>query len=1031
MTANHRQTTYSNQIAAALNKAFAAHQVVTTVSLRQNDGLLYVTLEPIDGQSEAALAVKPLLALLRQTLKQAKSELSLGWTKLVKVSGRLPQQVQPLWQEELLISAAPAIAQKLTQLSPHSPNLQPEKPPGDASTNVGINVGINVSTTIDSNMSGPLIVGSGNQLYSYTYHVNHGGVLAVAAAPTIQARPTPLALKPPPFANLLDRQTVLPAIYETLLQGLPVELYARPGFGKTALLRHLSHQRDLTDRFADGVIYLTALRQSAADLLQSLYDAFYEATPAFQPSYGQIQQSLKEKAALVILNGLRLDKEEMEWLIAALPDCTFLLVSDERLYWREGKDIALPGLPVEAAIALLQQDLDRPLSETEQAAAESLCAALFGNPLHLRRAAAQIKAQVTAQNTSLTTWLASMQAIQRQTAARHSGLAAADLEKLALSRSVFTSIIKTLSPAQKRALALMGAMGEIALTAEQAQAIAQLPNTAETLNQLVSLQLVNATDAGYQICADLTEAVTRAFDSQPLLQSAVEYFASRGSTQNLDAMLHLLDWTQRTGQWQRSLSLVQKLDAPLSMGKRWRQWEQMLSHSLQAAQQLGDDRTEAWALHQLGTSAIALGNATQAEYWLSRAIALRERAKDFAGAAVSRHNLGLLMPSPVSGDSLATGSAGPIGRSRLNGLVGWAAIAGVVIVGAVGGFIWASDWLRPVSPDQSEANQQEAQPGEAGQKGTIFGDLVRGNAQESEPDGSAARPALSLDVDALSFGEVARGQSSRKTLKITNSGRAALAIGPLKIAEETADSVDFEVAEQSCTANELLPEQTCVVSVVFSPSTGGDRVGQLVIESNAPNVYPNVYIVPLSGTSNNRRASSPADLSPPSPEAETAAGTKPASRAETATSPAQNSGSSAQNQSPASSQPPVVQEVSLYLQQGSDFKPDGAYTFNLLQLSQAYDPDGDPDDDSVDIAAIEPIDASGKLQNNGDGSATYFPDSDLPADQYGEYINRFRFTVVDSTGAETNSVVSITVTIPPPTQEYRLNPSSSNSQTRQ
>ncbi|MGC1524948.1 MAG: choice-of-anchor D domain-containing protein [Phormidesmis sp.] len=1006
MTANHRQTTYSNQIAAALNKAFAAHQVVTKVSLRQNDGLLYVTLEPLDGQSEAALAVKPLLALLRQTLRQAKAELSLGWTKLVKVSGRLPQQVQPLWQEDLLISAAPAIAQKLTQLAPNSPALQQEKPLSDVSIN------------IDGNMSGPLIVGSSNQLYSYTYNVDHGGVLNVAAAPTIRARPTPLALKPPPFTNLLDRQTVLPVIHETLLQGLPVEIYAKPGFGKTALLRHLSHQLELTSRFADGVIYLPALRQAAANLLQSLYDIFYEAIPAFKPSYGQIQQSLKEKAALVILNGLRLDKEEMEWLIAALPKCTFLLVSDERLYWREGTDIALPGLPIEAAIALLQQDLNRPLSEAERTAAESLCAALFGNPLHLRRAAAQIKAQDRVQNASLTTWLASMQAIQRQTAASHSGLAAADLEKLALSQSVFTSTIKTLSPAQKRALALMGAMGEIALTAEQAQAIARFPNTAEILDQLASLQLVNATDAGYQICADLTEAVTQVFDPQPLLQSAADYFAGRASTHNLDAMLHLLDWTQRTGQWQRSLSLVRKLDAPLSMGKRWQQWERMLSHSLQAAQQLGDGRTEAWALHQLGTSAIALGNATQAEYWLSRAIAMRERAKDFAGAAVSRHNLGLLMPPPVSGNDLATGSTGPISR-RVSGFVGWAAIAGVVIAGAVGGFIWASDWPRPVSPDVNEAEQKETQLGETGKEGTIFGDLARGDAQESEPGESAAWPALSLDADALVFGEVARGQSSRKTLKITNSGRAALAIGPLKIAEEiadkTADSVDFEVAEQSCTANELLPEQTCVVSVLFSPSETGDRMGQLVIESNARNVY----IIPLSGTSTSTSRRAGAEPNPTSAPNPRPAPNQPPTTSPGSTqtpSPVQNP-SSAQDQSPDSSQPPVVQTVSLYLQQGLDFKPGGAYTFNLLQSSQAYD----PDDNSVEIALVEPIDASGELQNNGDGSVTYFPDSDLPSDQYGEYINSFKFTVVDSTGEETDSVVSITVTIPPPTQEYLLN----------
>ncbi len=1006
------QTNYSNKIAVALNEAFATHQIVTKVGLRQGDGLLYITLEPIDGQSESALTVKPLLAHLRQTLRQAKADLSLGWTKLVKVSGRLSQQSQPLWQEELLLSAAPAIARRLAQPDGFSP------PPQKRAKRI-------LRDASSHNAGEPLIVGSDSQLYTYMPCVEHGGVLnTLTSSPTsglmlgytssltlsIAPRPTPLSLRLDPFDNLLDRQHVLSRLREALSQSIPVEVYAKPGFGKTTLIQHVSHQADIVGKFVDGVLYLQTNQLLAADLLQSLYDALYETTPAFKPSYSQIQQSLKEKAALVILDEPRLNKEEMAWLIAALPKCTFLLVSEERLYWRGGADIALDGLPTEAAIARLQQDLSRTLSKSEQTAASLLCAALFGNPLHLRRAAAQIMAQAV----SLTTWLASMQAIQRRSAAAHAGLTAADLEKLTLGRSISANIIANLLPGQKQTMAVMGAMAGITLTAEQTQAIAQLPDTAGILNQLADWYLVESDDIGYRICADLTEVVNRTLDPQPWLQSAVRYFTGNVSTQNIDAMLHLLEWTQGTGQWQRSLSLVRRLDRPLAMGRHWQRWEQTLTHSLQAAQQLGDGRMEAWALHQLGTSAIALGNPIQAEYWLSRAIGLRERGQDAAGAAVSRHNLGLLVPPLVSGESLTDEKAEPESR-KLNAFARWAAVAGVVVVGAVvvgvgGGFLRAGDRSVPLDASEQKATEPSGPGNESGSD----------NAQVAKSGDSVARPELNLDTEALDFGKIALGQSGRETLRITNSGQAALDIGSLK----TADGVDFEVTDQTCTADELLPEQTCVVSVLFEPSVVGDRVGQLIIESNVRDRT----VVPLAGAGAISRRASPLPFPIPTSESRSAPSPDPTAASSSNPAASDSKPTAVANPDPAPTskdpQPPAVQEVSLYLQQGTDFEPGGSYTFNLLQSSQAYDPDGD----TVEISSVSAIDANGKLQNNADGSVTFFPDSNVSPDQYGEYSNSFRFTVVDSAGKETDSVVSITVTIPPPTQEYFLNQLFSNPQ---
>ena len=56
-----------------------------------------------------------------------------------------------------------------------------------------------VSIDMGGDMSGSLVVGHGNQLHTYTYNVDHGGVLNVAAPPTVRPRETPINLRPRPF----------------------------------------------------------------------------------------------------------------------------------------------------------------------------------------------------------------------------------------------------------------------------------------------------------------------------------------------------------------------------------------------------------------------------------------------------------------------------------------------------------------------------------------------------------------------------------------------------------------------------------------------------------------------------------------------------------------------------------------------------------------------------------------------------------------------------------------------------------------
>ncbi len=843
MTEGNTRNTYARRIATALDGVLGDRPLITKVGVRQRENLLYVALVPTSGGQPgtppayaALLDSEPLLTILRQTLSDFKADLGLGWLKLVKVSAHLPGQSVPLWREELLFRSSVVIARTLMQPVPtlRPPTIEPPEESSVTSTRnltddshaAKRDAAGNVTVQIGGNLSGQMIIGNNNrqEYYNYTYNVAHGGVLNVAAAPVIQPRPTPVDLRPRPFKGLLDRQTVLPLVRDALKSLLTVEIYGGVGFGKMALVRHLAYDQAVSG-FADGIVYLPAHRQLSADLLQSLYDVFYETSLPFKPSYGQVQQALKQQQALIILNGLTLDKAEMEWLLAALPGCTFVLISESRFYWQEGAAIALKGLPFPESVELIQKDLGRQLMESERAAAKSLWAALLGNPLQLRRAAAQAQAA----DQSLVDLVKSMQVT---------------LEQSVSGRSLFQTIVERLSPSQRDVLALMSAMGSVPLTAEQVQAITRLPNAAKNLTELTALRLLKSVDRGadggdwpdsrYQLSSDLSESAQLGFNSQSWLTRATEYFTTHivahGAlpAHTTEAAMHLLEWTQRTSRWQESLTLSRGLDQVLSLGGHWERWQQALIYSLRAAEQLGNGAAEAWSLHQFGTRALAMGENGRAEAWLSRAVQLRERLGDYAGAAVSRHNLGLIVPPLAGGSSavLVSRRPRPGGMRRRWPL---AVIASGLLLAVVSsGLMLGQRYL------SQSADRQRNAPARLSETAIAFG-----------------RQTLALASKPRAVTLTNQGENSLQIRQLGLLGDQDFALAaPVETPTAASAEASAETPESCQVELVLLPGMACAIAAVFTPTEAGDRTAQIKLvtsSSAADGLEPKSYTVLLSG----------------------------------------------------------------------------------------------------------------------------------------------------------------------------------------
>ena len=84
------------------------------------------------------------------------------------------------------------------------------------------------------------------------------------------------------------------------------------------------------------------------------------------------------------------------------------------------------------------------------------------------------------------------------------------------------------------------------------------------------------------------------------------------------------------------LQLGRLLEESLVTSARWGAWAVALERCLDAARAIGNRSAEAWALHELGSRALCLGDAGTARALLNQAVKLREGLDDAAAVAASR-----------------------------------------------------------------------------------------------------------------------------------------------------------------------------------------------------------------------------------------------------------------------------------------------------------------------------------------------------------------------------------------------------------
>jgi LysM repeat protein len=488
-----------------------------------------------------------------------------------------------------------------------------------------------IEAHIQGEISGQVAVGN----YNIQIGSVHGGVVNLNPAerqPAVRPRPAPVMLRPRPFRDMLDRETETSTVTADLQSQRPVQLHGQAGLGKTSLLRHLAYHAPTTP-FPDGMIYLSARHISLPDLLQSLFEAFYQSDTLIKPTDAEIRHQLQDKHALIILDDVGLERDEVGALLDAAPACTFLLASTERRLWGEGRALALSGLPPDAALALVERELGRTLTPQERPVAETLCTALEGHPLRLIQAAALAREE-----------------------GRPLAELAGEMHHPSPEQTLLDGQLNSIAEPGRRVLAALAALNGAPLSAEHLAALTGLKEIGPVLDTLRQRGLVQAHSPRYSLTGPLTETLQQAWNLTPWVERALAYFTRWAEAQRADPerllpeaepILKTLEWAFNAGRWRDVLRLGRAVEGALALGRRWGAWRQVLQWMLQAAQALGEGVAEAWALHQLGSRALCLGDTASARTSLIRALRLRESLGDRIGTEVTRHNLNLLIGPPV------------------------------------------------------------------------------------------------------------------------------------------------------------------------------------------------------------------------------------------------------------------------------------------------------------------------------------------------------------------------------------------------
>jgi Transmembrane protein 131-like N-terminal/Divergent InlB B-repeat domain len=636
---------------------------------------------------------------------------------------------------------------------------------------------------------------------------------------TLSRTPTALPRRPDPVQppdQLFGRAAELEHIRDALDRREPVEFHAPCGFGASSLLRYVAAA-------APGVglpgpyALLRVGGQGLDDLMARLVSALFVSEPDVKLTSAECAQLLGQASGVVVLDDVLLDPGEVDYLRSVMPGCGLLLAAPRPVLQRGGMSRALAGLPEPAAVELVSRELGRPLADHELSAVHELWAAVDGEPLRLRLAAALVREE------------------------SRSFAALADEVRLGGPDALEHRSLAVLPPTGRRVLAVLAMAAGARLTPILVETMAAVHDVHDALRDLHRRGLAEVEDDrfGLPVCKrdSYRQNLLGDIEVGGALRSLGGWLASSDPWNQdvllgADGVLAILGFAAERKDWKTVVRLARLLEPVLLIARRWEACSHVLELGQRAASQLGDVATQAYLTHQHGTLAAAREHREEARQSLEQALVMRQRLGDTAGAEVTRSNLALLGAVPAVGSPPP--EAPRASRSMRRGRIVAAVTAVLAVLALV---VFLADVFAGGSAGPTSGSAGAPMPTFAAESTSPAGSTT-GSAEETtgstmpprsstpttEPEPIRA-PGASPAQLAFNPVNITPGiPPSEQSVTVTNQNNR-----PITITSVATDDQQFS-AGAGC-RGELAASESCTVTLTFQPTFLGQQSGQLVVET--------------------------------------------------------------------------------------------------------------------------------------------------------------------------------------------------------
>jgi hypothetical protein len=490
------------------------------------------------------------------------------------------------------------------------------------------------------------------------YNVGSGAVLAVgpygAIASTNNEAPSPIKLPkpltPPEPQGFLDRSNELAKINAMIENKQMVIVYGPDGVGKSYLLRKAANS-EAASALPDGVVWIDSIdgggkALSLDDIAQRAFDALHASRLKVDAT--SAPQYLAKVQALVILDGVSLSRDMLRRLSDIFQNSPVLIALPGPLIdSSEPRRIKLEGLPRAEAIELLATKSEKQVDKDNREHFDGICELLADAPLAIVTVANVMENRPLTPSDAFKI-LDSMEpepgeqiqaGINRAYRLVDSKLN--DAEQLVLHTAAALPG-KSIDPNM-----LVAILSKIA-----GKLIGEKQQWGVVIENLKKRGLLHANsprlriDPGFR---PLALADTDETTVQDQLIAELRHDAMQEKMHDwhycedeLGNILGAIQWATEHERWNDVIELGRAIDPYVMLHGLWDAWSTTLTQILQAARSVDDEPNKAWALHQLGSHALVIGQTAHANKLLYQALVLRRALGDTSGMARTRHNLDVM-----------------------------------------------------------------------------------------------------------------------------------------------------------------------------------------------------------------------------------------------------------------------------------------------------------------------------------------------------------------------------------------------------